>query len=158
MVICPDCGKDVIDAKFCKNCGAKLPETKQEPEREVLIPDINYCKNCGYELSGDVKFCPSCGTSFYGDNGSEVVEKRNSEKNIIVAIILSVILPGLGQFYLGFDHKGSVFLIAYFISLVLIMVVIGFLFCVIIWIWALVDSIQSANALKNGIDVEDKLL
>ncbi|WP_458456125.1 zinc-ribbon domain-containing protein [Methanobrevibacter sp.] len=26
MVICPDCGKEVKDAKFCSNCGSRLPE------------------------------------------------------------------------------------------------------------------------------------
>ena len=25
MVICPDCGKEVPNAKFCKNCGTLLP-------------------------------------------------------------------------------------------------------------------------------------
>lgn len=29
MVICPDCGKEVPDAKFCKNCGARLPEVEE---------------------------------------------------------------------------------------------------------------------------------
>ena len=34
---CPDCGKDVTDAKFCSNCGAQA--------------DGNFCANCGKKLS-----------------------------------------------------------------------------------------------------------
>lgn len=33
MVICPDCGKEVKDAKFCSNCGSRLPE-----DEKVVIP------------------------------------------------------------------------------------------------------------------------
>ena len=29
MVICPDCGKEVKEAKFCSNCGALLPEIEE---------------------------------------------------------------------------------------------------------------------------------
>ena len=28
MVICPDCGKEVKDAKFCSNCGSLLPKVE----------------------------------------------------------------------------------------------------------------------------------
>lgn len=32
MVVCPDCGKDVKDAKFCSNCGALLPKVEEAVE------------------------------------------------------------------------------------------------------------------------------
>ena len=35
MVICPDCGKEVPDAKFCKNCGSRLPETEEVVSEEI---------------------------------------------------------------------------------------------------------------------------
>ncbi|MBE7083056.1 MAG: zinc-ribbon domain-containing protein [Clostridiales bacterium] len=48
--ICPTCGKQVsITAKFCSECGAKLPTKK-------------FCSECGKELSANAKFCPECGT------------------------------------------------------------------------------------------------
>ena len=34
MVVCPDCGKDVKEAKFCSNCGAVLTKA-EEPVEEV---------------------------------------------------------------------------------------------------------------------------
>ena len=51
----------------------------------------------------------------------------------------------------------EIFLIAYVISAILILLLIGFLLVVVIWIWALVDIIQSTNALNRGEVVEDKL-
>ena len=35
MVVCPDCGKDVKEAKFCSNCGAVLSKA-EEPVEEVV--------------------------------------------------------------------------------------------------------------------------
>lgn len=32
MVVCPDCGKDVKEAKFCSNCGALLPKVEEAVE------------------------------------------------------------------------------------------------------------------------------
>ncbi len=187
MVICPDCGKEVPDAKFCKNCGARLPEveeaapvvseevkpivveetipvsasevTEEEVIEEEPQSNVKYCHNCGFELNGEFKFCPNCGASFSNHSRTTPTTVSSSEdKNIVIAIILSVIFPGLGQFYLGLNHKGLMFLIAYIISAVLILLLIGFILCFVIWIWALVDTIQSTNALNRGESVEDKLL
>ncbi len=60
MVICPECGEDVTEANFCKNCGAKLPEIKEEvPDKET-----KFCQNCGTEVDADANECPSCGFQF----------------------------------------------------------------------------------------------
>lgn len=181
MVVCPDCRKDVPKAKFCKNCGAYI-EKIEEPkpiveeipvssEAENTLPvkthetspvpvqeSFKFCFNCGHKLVGDFKFCPECGQ----DLNSNVIKSSNEvslkgRKNILLAIILSAFLPGLGQIYLGLDHKGAIFLIAYIISAILILLIIGFLLCIIIWIWALVDTITSTNALNRGEEVVDKL-
>lgn len=180
MVICPDCGKEVPDAKFCKNCGSRLPEVIQsvrteendviEPKNagpvdseDIEIKTVKYCHNCGFELNGKFKFCPNCGYNL--ENKSSVNRRVNDnyvtpseEKNIILSIILSVIIPGLGHFYLGLSRKGAIFLLAYVVSAVLIFILIGFILVLIIWIWALVDVIQSTNALNSGESVEDKLI
>lgn len=191
MVICPECGKDVKDAKFCSNCGALLqqkeekqtveiedvgqkedvnvyvnaseekesadvipPETKQESKK------YKFCRNCGYKLTGDYKFCPECGYDLSGRvtaNRSSVPSVNSGEKNLVLAVILSVIFPGLGQIYLGLNQKGILFIVGYIISAVLILLLIGFLLVLVVWIWALVDVVQSTNAINNGEYVEDKL-
>ncbi|WP_407377150.1 double zinc ribbon domain-containing protein [Methanobrevibacter sp.] len=185
MVICPDCGMEVPDAKFCKNCGAQLPEVVEEDvpvEVEETVPvnvkdtipveattveessdKVKFCRNCGYKLEGEFKFCPNCGydleqkTAVNATAGGNYVQTYQ-EKSVLVSVILSVILPGLGHFYLGLSRKGAIFLLAYVVSAFLILLLIGFILVLVIWIWALVDVIQSTNALNRGESVEDKLL
>ena len=221
MVICPDCGNEVTDAKFCKNCGSRLPEVSktsveiedagsevcevsvekdevskfsldiednnpvddeetvsvEEPKSVDVEEDVSvnpkednnhsgsgpkFCYNCGYELNGTFRFCPSCGYDLENRTGANHNSNNRSvvpveEKNIIVSIILSVIFPGLGHFYLNLNHKGAIFLIAYIISAILILLLVGFILVWVVWIWALVDVIQSTNALNRGEVVEDKL-
>ena len=50
MVICPDCGKDVKDAKFCSNCGALLQQ--KEEKQTVEIEDVDQKE----EVNVDVRF------------------------------------------------------------------------------------------------------
>lgn len=46
---CPNCGAKVSkSAKFCSECGTKIPAKK-------------FCAECGKELSATAKFCPECG-------------------------------------------------------------------------------------------------
>lgn len=177
MVICPDCGKEVPKDKFCKNCGAYLAdieevEVSETPSTDMIESDgvksltvnnqqqkIKFCYNCGAELTGNFKFCPECGqdlsSNIASSNKPAIVAPR--EKNTLLAVILSVLLPGLGQIYLGLDNKGAIFLIAYVISAILVLFIIGIVLVIILWIWALVDTIISANALSRGDSVEDKL-
>lgn len=191
MVICPECGKDVKDAKFCSNCGALLQQKEEKQtveiedvgQKEDVNVDVNaseekesadvippetkqeskkykFCRNCGYKLTGDYKFCPECGYDLSGRvtaNRSSVPSANSGEKSLVLAVILSVIFPGLGQIYLGLNQKGILFIVGYIISAVLILLLIGFLLVLVVWIWALVDVVQSTNAINNGEYVEDKL-
>ena len=190
MVICPECGKDVKDAKFCSNCGALLQQkeekqtveiedvaqkedvndvsdSEEKEDAEVIPPETKqeskkykFCRNCGYKLTGDYKFCPECGYDLSGRvtaNRRSVPSVNSGEKNLVLAVILSVIFPGLGQIYLGLNQKGILFIVGYIISAVLIFLLIGFLLVLVVWIWALVDVVQSTNAINNGEYVEDKL-
>lgn len=144
-----------------------IPVRAEEVDAEEEIPSgsskkVKFCHNCGFELEDNFKFCPNCGYDF--ENKTQVKSKAydsvvtTDEKNILVSVILSVIIPGLGHFYLGLSRKGAMFLLAYVVSAILILLLIGFVLVLVIWIWALVDVIQCTNALNRGESVEDKLL
>ena len=168
MVICPDCGKEVPKDKFCKNCGAYLGNIQEIPKTTETLPEVSvvngdaparnikYCTNCGCRLGDDFKFCPNCGYNLNSPVKTQNITLKK-EKSMLIAVILSVFLPGLGQIYLGLDNKGALLLIAYVVSAILILLLIGFILVIVIWIWALVDTKISMNALNRGEEVEDKL-
>ena len=206
MVICPDCGKEVKEAKFCSNCGALLPEIEEvvetkvveEPAGEVVdvsaeegtveeekfevVKKSKFCTNCGTEVDLDTVFCPQCGFKFAQEEkpqtkfcqscgkkinfnaeicphcGVRVANvTRYEEKNVLLSAILSFLFPGLGHLYLGLSKKGVSFIIAYIVSAILIILLIGIVLVIIVWIWALIDTIKSTEAINKGEFVEDKL-
>ena len=218
MVICPDCGKEVTDAKFCSNCGATLKAPVEEPadivEENKVVVDVveeetvdeddtvveeveetadeqeanivkksKFCANCGREVDFETAFCPQCGYKFGEDKaepqtkfcqscgekininaeicphcGVRVANIQTSEeKSVLLSAILSFLFPGLGHLYLGLSKKGVSFIIAYIISAILIFLLIGFVLVIIVWIWSLVDTIKSTEAINRGEFVEDKL-
>ena len=229
MVTCPDCGKEVPNAKFCRNCGAKLPEieevevvendavvesvedvsdvgveeektaddsakvidvveeeTVEEPAEEVEVntssKQTKFCSNCGNEVSVETAFCPKCGYGLIQEEepqtkfcqscgkkininaeicphcGVRVANIRSSEeKSVVLSAILSFLFPGLGHLYIGLTKKGISFIIAYIVSAILIMLLIGIILVIVVWLWALIDSIKSTEAINRGDYVEDKL-
>jgi len=60
-----------------------------------------------------------------------------------LALLLSLLIPGLGQIYNGDVGKGIAFMIAFF---VLIWIGVGIVF----WIWAMIDAHQVATNINFG--------
>ena len=76
---------------------------------------------------------------------------KNKETEPVVALLLSLfILPGLGDMVMGQVHKGA---------MKLIFVILGFCLCcfpgLIIQIFSLVDTYQTAVAIKTGDMVDE---
>ncbi len=74
IVICPNCGKETPEGKFCESCGASVQTTQTFQQ-------------------------PSQGTNL-------------AKKNPILALILSLIICGVGQMYNGQLLKGVIMLVA----------------------------------------------
>lgn len=70
-------------------------------------------------------------------------------KNSALALILSFLLPGLGQIYNGSVGKGIGLIVGYIISCVLALFLIGIPFMFGLWIYGMVDAYQTAEKL-NG--------
>lgn len=51
MVNCTNCGFDVVESKFCPNCGREVKS----------LDEVNLCSNCSADV-GESNFCPECGT------------------------------------------------------------------------------------------------
>ncbi len=67
-------------------------------------------------------------------------------KNVIVAVILSVIIPGLGDLYCGSWIKAFIFFALYALSLILLLAMgIGIFLLVPVWVCGLISAWLSAN-------------
>ena len=129
------------DAKFCPNCGHSMVNSGNS------VKNTKYCTNCASEIDVNAVICPNCG----------VRVANLEEKSVGVAALLSIIFPGLGHLYVGLNNKCLTFIIAYIVSAILCVIIIGIVLVIIVWIWALVDIIKSTEAINEGKDVEDKL-
>lgn len=72
-------------------------------------------------------------------------------KNPGIAAVLSFFYMGLGQIYNGQIAKGIVFIIAYSISLFLMIVLIGFLTTPILFIYGMYDAYKSAETINRDL-------
>lgn len=61
MANCPKCKTAVGNAKFCPECGTKIPQEK-------------LCPNCKTPV-GKAKFCPECGTKIPQESDSDIDKK-----------------------------------------------------------------------------------
>jgi TM2 domain-containing membrane protein YozV len=66
-------------------------------------------------------------------------------KSPAVAVIASLFVPGLGSMISGQVGKGVVILVSYFVSLVLIAVIIGWIAAPAVWIWGMVAGYLDAQ-------------
>ncbi len=77
MSKCPNCGVEVeIGAKFCMECGTKIPQTKE-------------CPSCHSQWPLTAKFCAECGYNFNagGSKGGPVI----GDKNVIAGDVTTTV-------------------------------------------------------------------
>ena len=130
MVSCQNCGSEVEDgAKFCRNCGSEIV-----PE-EHNVSGTKFCANCGFEMSA----------------------VGNADKSPVLAAILSFLIVGLGQIYLGLTKKGIILFVAAIVSGILMLVLIGWITWLIVWGYAIYDAYNSGEKMNRGIAVADTI-
>ncbi len=175
---CKNCGADLSDVEAIPeeeeiiNDADESVEVSQEIiadpiEEKAEDSALNKCPNCGTELKYHGKFCPNCGTSLESissvpQTNAETKVTRNqtvatTKKNPFVAAILSFIFPGIGQLYIGQNNKGGYFIVIAAVSIVLMVLFIGFIFYALFWLWSILDAYSSAQKLNKGELVEDTL-
>jgi TM2 domain-containing membrane protein YozV len=115
-----------------------------------------FCNRCGSPLPPAATFCSKCGAAQANTPGGatapQVVIVKN-EKSPALAVLLSFILPGLGQIYNDEVQKGVWFLIAAVVASLAIIIVIGLLAAPIVWIWSMVDAYKVADAKNRAMGV-----
>lgn len=116
-MFCPSCGtSNADDAKFCQSCGAALASANAQPTQNTT-----QMRGAPSPVSGDKKYAEG--------------------KNPTTALVLSLLLSGLGQFYNGDTKKGIVMLVAGLLGWALT----GGLLSIAIWVWGMIDAYQVAS-------------
>ena len=149
-MFCKECGAEIEDdVKFCPECGTPISKAVKEKK---------FCSECGTEMGNLDKFCPECGTAT--NRVPQVVNNNvvvKSNKNPILAAILSFFIIGLGQIYLGLTKKGIILFIVAIVSGILMLIIIGWIIWLLVWVYAIYDAYNSAQKIQRGIVVEDTL-
>jgi TM2 domain-containing membrane protein YozV len=115
-----------------------------------------FCNRCGNPLPAASQFCSKCGAAQQASGGAAAAGAPNvlivkTEKSPALAVLLSFLLPGLGQIYNDEAKKGVWFLIAAVVSSLMIIILIGLLTTPIIWIWSMVDAYQVADRKNRAL-------
>lgn len=111
---------------------------------------LSFCKNCGAEISDELAGkCPKCGAA----------RLASGLKNPVIAAVLSLFIPGLGQSYNGNALKGFGIFLGIAILLILTLVVSSEgIFIVILLVWAagVYDAYRDAGLMNSGKIPEKK--
>ena len=117
-----------------------------------------FCENCGAEVQQGDQFCESCGTKVgttapaqpAAPVASPTAASPQNSKSPILALILSLIICGIGQIYNGHWKKGIALLVV-FIILYLIFVPL----VLIPWIFGMYDAYTMAEKINKGENPKD---
>ena len=125
---------------FCENCGNPLGE------------NTTYCESCGAKV-GNAD--PAIATSISGNQRTVPVQTdqetaRVQKKNPLIALILSLIITGVGQIYNGQVRKGVILLVVFFI-----VIIIFWPLALIVWLFGMYDAYATAGKINNGDRITD---
>lgn len=121
---------------FCSNCGAQSADTAK------------FCEKCGTALAEPVPAAPTVDTRVRGIETAPPAPAASAAspqvvagKNPAIALVLSLVIPGVGQFYNSDIKKGALMLG----GAILLGALTGGLGYVAFWIWSMIDAYQVAS-------------
>ena len=101
---CTNCGQEIdSNAAVCTHCGVAVGTEKK------------FCANCGQAVNANQAVCLGCGNTLsqpgYRINVAGQKMIHPSGKSASLALLLSCLLAGIGQIYLGQVLKGVLILV-----------------------------------------------
>ena len=96
--------------------------------------------------------CPRCGVRQISPSGYQQTYQGSTGrlKSPGLAAVLSFLIVGLGQIYNGQIAKGLLLLLSAIISGVLMLILVGFIFWIAIWLYAIYDAYNTARRINAG--------
>lgn len=112
-----------------------------------------FCSNCGAEIDINAEICPKCGVRVAPPPTPVYPTEPPGAKSPGIALILSLLIPGVGQMYNGEIGKGILILLIAIISIPLALVFIGFLTYIAVWIYGMIDAYEGAHRINQKLGV-----
>ena len=120
MPYCRSCGKEIRPGdSYCPSCGRSVDGNR-------------VCHVCGAEAEPDATYCRSCGAYVQGGPPRDPVF---GQKSPVLAAILSLIWPGLGQLYAGKAARGLAMMILTPLAWVVMVFALGLLGAGVMLVW-----------------------
>lgn len=140
---------------YCRNCAAEVNE-KAEVCVSCGVRPLNenkYCQECGAETTEKQELCTKCGCRLknFGNSGvtlnSEgMIYPSSPPKSAATATLLSCLITGVGQIYLGQTVKG----LAWLAGAIVLSVLSAGILALPIWIAVMVDAYKIGKKLEQG--------
>jgi len=79
---------------------------------------IMFCSKCGKEVCDGITYCPYCGDDLRFSSNNNTTSQQGqtlyavSDRNEGIALILSLLIPGVGQMYVGKIVRGIAFILS----------------------------------------------
>jgi TM2 domain-containing membrane protein YozV len=109
-----------------------------------------YCPYCGAQIDYKYTTCPSCGKPQPLIDGI-MQERKLGKKSPILAAVLSLLIPGVGQIYLGKVGRGLIFLVSVLLLNIIISNVRAFSDLMILMIMGLSWVISAWDAYRLAL-------
>ncbi|HPC28311.1 MAG TPA: hypothetical protein PKX17_06250 [Candidatus Methanomethylicus sp.] len=111
-----------------------------------------FCQFCGAEIDARAEICPKCGVRVAPPPAAAAPPPAEAGKSPVLALILSFLLPGLGQIYDGNAQKGIIMILAVIACAFLTLFIIGIFLYIALWLYGMYDAYKAAeeyNSLRN---------
>ena len=117
------------------------------------------CEKCGSEIPEGTNFCVNCGTKVNSNAALEQAANAGNEKNMLLALIISFFLVGLGISYAGNRKKGiALFIVGIIFIIIGRTVPICAFVGLALWAYGLYETyneVRIANGVENPSLIED---
>ncbi len=137
---------------------AEYPQ--KQPEMPVFKEGAKYCSNCGALIDERAEICPKCGVRVSGPPAARI-PIIPEKKNVALAVVLSLLIPGLGQIYCGKVARGVGILVLNILVISIFSFAVAsnpnssdpvfpFLWWILAYIWNLYDANKLAGKINRG--------
>jgi len=111
-----------------------------------------FCQFCGADIDARAEICPKCGVRVAPPPAAAPPPPAAAGQRPVLALILSFLLPGLGQIYCGETQRGIIMILFIFVCAFLTLFVVGFFLYIALWLYGMYDAYKAAeeyNSLRN---------